>query len=383
MISKINIVEFSDSHLGHRTTETEHIINNLHRLIPDAPSSGDIDLLFIAGDLFDRLLNLSSPDVYSIHKWVYHLLNVCKKYDIVLRVLEGTPSHDNKQNRLIPEINISGNFGCDVSYFDTLSIEYIERFDIHVLYINDEYHPEPSQTLAEVRLLLARHNLTQVDFAVMHGQFDYQLPNHLLNRIPHHDAQAYLGLVKYLIFIGHIHQHSQYERIIAAGSTDRLQHGEEEDKGIVKATVYQNGDFTAEFIINKNAKIYRTVDVSSQELNTALAHIKTIVDNVPDGSYLRIRANQEDSVVNSLREFRTLYPQINWSIQTEKSISSKPTFETIVPDRHMDNLHADTIPKLLEARISNKYDKATNTNLVRTIKEIINEHGTNTTSPAR
>lgn len=383
MISKLNILELSDVHLGHRTTETEHIVNNLHQLIPDAPSTQTIDLMIIAGDFFDRLLHLSNPEVYAIHKLIYYLLYICKKYDIVLRVLKGTPSHDSEQNRLIPEINESDQFGCDVGYYDTLAIEYIERFDIHVLYINDEYHPEASQTLAEVRLLMQSRNLTQIDFAVMHGQFDYQVPHNLLNRIPHHDSQAYLALVKYLIFIGHVHQHSQYERIIAAGSTDRLRHGEEEDKGIIKATVYQNGEFTAQFVVNENAKIYKTIEVSSQELNNALIYIKTIVDTVPDGSYLRIRANQEDSIVNSLKELRTLYPQINWSIQTEKAVASKTVLDLIVPDKHMDNLHADTIPKLLEARVSGKYDDSTTLSLVKTIKEIINEYSHNTTSAAK
>lgn len=382
MISKLNIIELSDVHLGHRTTETEHIIENLLLLLPDVPSMSEVDMIIIAGDLFDRLLNLSAYDVYVIHKWIYGLLSLCKKHDIVLRVLEGTPGHDNGQNLLIPEINEQSGIGCDVVYFNTLDIEFIPKFDIHVLYIPDEYHPEAAQTLAEVRLLMAERNLAKVDFAVMHGQFDYQIPPNLLNRIPHHDSKAYLELVKYIIFIGHIHQHSQYERILVAGSTDRLQHGEEEDKGIIKATVYENGDFEAEFVVNKGAKQYRTLDVSSQELSQALDYIKSIVEYVPDGSYLRIRANQDDSIVNSLRELRTTYPQITWTVQTEKAVSSKLD-KPVRPEVIMDNLHRNTIPTLMEKRVSGKYDNATTSEIVETLKGIINETSDNTATPAK
>lgn len=376
MISKLNIIELSDIHLGHRTTETEHIIDNLVLLLPDAPSMGEVDLLIIAGDLFDRLLHLAQADVLAIHKWIYYLLNVCKKYDIVLRVLEGTPSHDNKQNRLIVEINERSGIDCDVKYFDTLAIEHLAKFDITILYVPDEYLPDCSDTLTEARLLLKEHNLPQVDFAIMHGQFDIQVPPNLLNRIPHHDSKAYLDMVKYLIFIGHVHQHLQRGRILAAGSTDRLRHGEEEDKGIIKVTVFENGDFNAEFVVNKFAKVYRTIDVSSQPLRGAIEHIESIVKVVPDGSYLRIRANQEDSIANNIRELKANHPQITWGIQTDRAVASK-TEMLVKPDVVMDNLHKNTIPGLLEKRMSGDYDNQTVIDVVNKIKEIIDESSNN------
>ena len=78
--------------------------------------------------------------------------------------------------------------------------------------------------------------LTKVDYAVMHGQFDYQLPKHITG-MPRHDSQKYLDIVKHYIFIGHIHTHSVYDRIIAQGSFDRLTHGQEEPKGYVVSIV--------------------------------------------------------------------------------------------------------------------------------------------------
>ena len=246
------ILGIDHSHSAHR--------DNLLKLIPDVPSMRQIDLLVIAGDLFDRLLNLSSQDVYIIHAFFITFL-VCIKYDITVRVLEGTPSHDNKQNRWLMEINRESKIGCDVEYFDDLAIEYIDKFDITVLYVPDEYHPDPNVTLKEVRELLANKNLEQADIAVMHGQFDYQVPTNLRNRIVFHDSKSYLDIVKYLIMIGHVHTSSSFEKIVVAGSTDRLKHGEEEDKGILRIELQKSGDFNAEFIVNEGAQTYKTIDV--------------------------------------------------------------------------------------------------------------------------
>lgn len=373
MISKINILELSDVHLGHRTTETLHIVNNLKSLLRDKEQMAGVDLIIIAGDLFDRLLNLTSGDVYIIHNFFYYLLTLCVKHDILLRVLEGTPSHDNKQNRLLVEINEESGLGCDLVYFDSLDIEYIERFDIHVLYIPDEWHPDCNHTLLEAREAIIKRGLSQVDFAVMHGQFDYQVPPPLLNRIPHHNSAAYLELVKYLIFIGHVHQHSQYKRIIAAGSTDRLRHGEEESKGLIYAEVYATGDFTAKFIVNHNAKIYKTIDLTNMELSKALKVVEKEVNEVPENSYIRIRTSREDSVLNSVKELKSEYPQINWSVITDKSVESKAHVVLEKPQVMMDNLHEDTIAKLLEKRMEGRYEASQIKHSLKLIEEII--HG--------
>ena len=361
----------SDVHLGHRTTDTVSIVQNLTDTLLEA-NLDDADLIIIAGDLFDRLLHLSFIDLPVIYRWLTWLLRICKKYDILLRVLEGTPSHDNKQATLMSDINNESDIGCDFKYIDTLMIEHISRFDITVLYIPDEYHPECSQTLHEVRELMANKMLSQVDFAVMHGQFDYQVPFNLLSRIPHHSSEAYLELVRYLIFIGHVHTHSQLDRIFAAGSFDRLRHGEEEDKGLIKVTVYNTGAFDATFIVNKRSKIYKTIDVTDLDLTSSLERITNIADKVPNNSFLRIKAQSGESITNSLKELKVLYPDMVWTLVTEKAVNYNkqlPTKERVV----MDNLRQNTLPKLLEARMHGKHSDNIINGAVTLLKDIIDD----------
>lgn len=372
MNSSLNIVELSDVHLGHRTTPTTHIIESFYKLIPGKIDPKQIDLLIIAGDLFDRLLNVPSHDHIEIQKFCYWLLRLCKDNDIVLRVLEGTPSHDNKQNMLLAEINEHSNIGCDLKYHDKLDIDRIDRFGIDVLYVPDEWHPDPSETLKQVRTLLSQKNLSQVDFAVMHGQFDYQVPTNLRNRIVYHDSKSYLELVKYLIFIGHVHQTSQLDRILAAGSLDRLSHGDEGNKGLIQVTVHPNGNFDAKFIVNKNAMVYKTVELSSVPIKSALKQLDEIVSNLPSDSFVRIRCSKDDQLASSLKDLKVIHPKINWKIETEKSASAK-TVEIQRPDIKMDTLQPESIISLVRQRLDGSYDKRFIESCITRLKEVIDE----------
>ena len=58
MISdQLRVVVLSDIHLGHPNTPTVEIIKNLNLAFPDNVEANSIDLIFIAGDVFDRLMH--------------------------------------------------------------------------------------------------------------------------------------------------------------------------------------------------------------------------------------------------------------------------------------------------------------------------------------
>lgn len=372
LTDKLVIWELSDIHLGHRSTPTAHIIENLMRLLPDDEQMSHVDILILAGDIFDRMLYLSNTDIPLIYRWMYYLLQLCQKHDVCLRILEGTPSHDNKQSRLIIDMNEESKIGCDLQYFDDLTIEYMDKFGIHVLYIPDEYRPTPEQILTEVKRKLQEHNLTQVDFAVMHGQFEYQVPKNLRQTIPSHDSKTYLDMVKYLIYIGHVHQHSSYKRIIAAGSTDRLKHGEEEDKGMIKSTIYKNGKFSFNFIVNDGAMVYKTIDIRDKTVDEGWEIIKQVISTVKPGSYLRLHVNDDNEITHHIKHMKEKYFDYNWSIKVDKK-DSKPITALPKPELSMSRLSSETIPSLLTERMQGQYDALVVTNVVGLLKEFIDE----------
>lgn len=320
MISKrLKIAVFSDVHLGHRKTPTVEIIRALKIAVPDKTETSDLDMIFIPGDFFDRFLNLPNDDVFEIHSYIGWLLRMCKRRDIVLRVLEGTPSHDWRQSRLVESINENAGIDADAKHVPELSIEYIERFGINILYIPDEWSSDNDDTYQQVVKQLSEHGLAQVDFTLMHGCFPYQLPAHV--QVPTHDPDRYADITKHYVLCGHVHKPSRYRNIIVPGSFDRLAHNEEEAKGHWRLEVTQNGEADQiTFVENEGAKLYRTLNCTGMSQDDVLDAVEHQVRDVPNGSHLRIAATADDPAAASLDVLRRKYPMFQWTSKIESTV---------------------------------------------------------------
>lgn len=327
---ELRIACISDIHLGHKRNKAKDIIKNLDTYLNNDKFLKSIDLLILAGDVFDELLHVSSEDMDHIDFWIAKLLRKCQRFGIYVRVLEGTPSHDRGQSRrfvVVNEINRkAGQIDAQLKYIDTLSIEYIPKFDIHVLYMPDEWGPTAQDTLDQVRTLLVQHQLTQVDYGVFHGCFGYQLPSHIPH-IPRHSEEDYLGIVSRLIFIGHVHTHTTYDRIVAQGSFDRLSHNEEEPKGFVKAVVQPNGEYTLTFIENKGACIYKTITCRDESVTESLMMIENQIQGLPYESNVRIEAFHTNPILSNLSVIKERWPLLNWTVIARgKEAKENPVF---------------------------------------------------------
>lgn len=355
-MKKLNLAYLSDIHIGHRRNSASEIITNLRSAIPDNAETSKLDIIFLAGDVFDDLLSLNNADILTIDAWIAYLLRICAKHNIMLRVLEGTPSHDWKQSARFVSINEIALIKADLKYVTDLSIEYIEKHDIHVLYVPDEWMHSTEKTLEQAKELLKAKGLDQVDYAAMHGQFEYQLPAHV--KAQKHSSVEYLKLVKYLIVIGHIHLHSQFERIIAPGSFDRLAHGEEEPKGHLRISRYGE-DHEIVFVENKNAKQFITIDCRNLSLDDTMAKAEECAKNLPSDSYVRIEANHDNPIFTNMEPLIRNYIGINWSkLPREDKVNNKneeiETDDVYVPVAlTRDNLSAMVIERMINNGISN------------------------------
>lgn len=314
MSSKLTMLSLSDLHLGHNNVPAQFIIDNLNTIIKDDSSMANIDIIWLCGDIFDQLLYFSDQIIGEIECWIAYVLYVCKKWNISLRILEGTPSHDRGQS--IHFINKAKllNFDLDIKYIDKLSIEYMSKYDIHVLYVPDEYHATTQETWNAVQQLLLEHNLTKVDYAIMHGMFEHQLPKGF--NLPHHLSSNYLSIVKKYIFIGHIHQMSVMDRILAQGSTDRLQHGEEEDKGYWYVESYKNNTASdvVKFMINEGAMIFKSIDWTRLEYDQIESEMRKYI-NYPSNSHLRIIVEKDHAKIALYESFKKRYNYYFWDIK--------------------------------------------------------------------
>ena len=354
----IRIASISDIHLGHKRNKTENIIANLNKYLSNGAFMSTIDLLFIAGDVFDELLDLSNPDIAKIDLWIARLLLWATRNDVQICVLEGTPSHDRGQSNRFVTINTlmahSGHKGADLLYVDTLSIVYLERFNLNVLFVPDEWGPSAEDTLDQVRALMRDKGLTQVDLGIMHGLFPHQLDID----IPHlsrHDNVAYTALVKYFISIGHIHTFSQFDNIIAQGSFDRLSHNEEEAKGFIRAEINEDGTYVVTFIENKTAATFKTITCNHDSVTENLLWIDQQTKDLRTGSFCRIEAHYQNPIHSNMSVIKERWPCFTWSEikrgkekkESKIAIDHKNIYVPIVLDRvNLPNQLLDRIHKL-------------------------------------
>ena len=342
-MKEIKYLVMSDIHLGHNNTKTDFIIHNLKSFfLTYSKELKDIKIIFLAGDIFDRLLTTHSVDYILAYEWLMELYIYCIQHKISLRILEGTPSHDWKQATMFNSIIKKINKQADFKYIDTLYIERNIELGINILYIPDEYRPKSSTTYLEVLKLLKENNLEQVDIAIMHGQFKYQLPILLESS---HDENDYLKIVKHFIHIGHIHTPSTFNRIIANGSFDRLKHGEEESKGAILVTLNdKNNNFI--FLENKKAKIYKTIDFTTEE------ELFKTIKGLPKDSYIRLQINDKldvtDNLLNKLKKMSlNVKLVINSKKEEEKKFLTDKTLDTFtITKDNISELVIDYLKKL-------------------------------------
>lgn len=355
MTSELNIASFGDVHLGHNNTTTVSIIANLDKAFPDTEETGKLDAIILEGDLFDQSLGLFDPNVMHIKLWMYRFVRMCKKRDIELWVLEGTPSHDWRQSTYLAFANEAGQVGGKVRYIDKLCIEESERLGT-ILFVPDEWAPETDDTWRQVQQLLDAKGIDKVDFAVVHGSFNYQLPEFVTS--PKHLPERYLSIVRHVVFVGHVHKASmftlpEYEGrcILAGGSFDRLTHGEEEPKGHWRVRIGGPNGNEYKFVENKGAKIYRTVDCRGLSVEDALQKLEE-VKSLPEDSAVRVEANKSDAILSNLDLLRKKYPNAAWSSKVAESSKAQTKMLVDLRSNHTQIAITPTnIGELLMARV--------------------------------
>lgn len=309
--SDFRIASTSDIHLGHNKNPSHEMVERLMNAFPRDAETAKLDVIVLAGDVYDHLLNLPDNAVNVIDHWIIYMLRLCKALDIQLWVLRGTPSHDRDQSERFDLINKTMEIGCDLLYVDELKIVWIPKFGINVLFVPDEWRDTAEKTLEEVHELMRRQGISKVDYAIMHGQFEHQLPP--VVKAQKHSAEEYLKIVDKLIFIGHVHIFSRFDRIIAQGSFDRISHGEEGPKGHVRAIVRSADDYEIHFVETLDAKIFKTVNCRGLDLDASNELVLEQTKDLPDGSHVRIVADIGNPILQGISGYEKSHPYFFWT----------------------------------------------------------------------
>lgn len=309
--SEFRIASTGDLHLGHGKNQPQEMIERLKAAFPKNAETAKLDVIALCGDVYDHLLNLPQDSVGIIDEWIIYMLRLCKALDIQLWVLEGTPSHDRGQSARFALLNKMLDIGCDLLYVDKLSIIWMPKFGINVLFVPDEWTDSADKTLEEIHELMRNQGISKVDYAIMHGQFEFQLPP--IVKAQKHSSEAYLKIVDKLIFIGHVHVFNRRDRIIPQGSFDRISHGEENPKGHVRATVRAGDNYEIRFIETTDAKIFKTVNCRGLNFDQSHEKVLTETDDLPDASHVRIVADVGNPILQSIATYEKEKPYYFWT----------------------------------------------------------------------
>lgn len=336
----LNGLVISDVHLAHNRTRTDHIIRGLYEVFKETPSAKDLDIIIISGDLFDQGVDFHSVSSVPIVSFIGYLLNYCAKYDILLRVLEGTPSHDRKQASIMTAMNDRREKPIDFKHVTELCIEHIERYDVDLLYVPDEWGLSHEHAYAEVLDCLKKHGLEQVDLSIMHGAFYFQSPANLVGRVEAHKETDYLSITRHCVFIGHYHTPTQFERIWVPGSFDRLAHGEEERKGYLTFTLHDDKAHTVRFVENKQAMTYKTLDIRDLSLSDANEKIKATVNPDEAVVFIRLKMNKTDEAYSVYHDLKQHYPNTKFTALVDSETQEKKfvrSTDQIIKPESLDN----------------------------------------------
>lgn len=359
-IRDLRLASFSDVHLGHASTPTSLIIDNLYKAFPDNSETGELDLILLGGDLFESELHYSDPDIQLIEMWMFHFVSMCARRNIVFRILEGTFSHDRGQgfnfDKIDKLLKLAG-VNADFRYVRSIEVEKIESLGISILYVPDYTTVEMDRLWKEVQEALQKAGVTSVDYANIHGAFTYQMPPIARVQAACHSMERYLSIVDNYIFTGHIHLSSVYERILSNGSFDRLSHGEEEPKGHWRAHIRKSGKDDFVFQENPGAKLYKSVAVSGLDVDDAMGRVNALADTLPDGSAIRIVADKGEPILHAIGKLRRQYPLLQWS---SKAVDVKDVQKSLLVDTRGDfketPITSENIKELLMPRIYKRTD---------------------------
>ena len=152
---KFKCLTLRDIHFGHQSNKTSYILESFKiYFIENHELLKHLDYIFINGDLFEKLLLTNSNEYNMVFLWLINLVEYCETHNIKLRLLEGTPSHDNEQGKTMFEAILKLKPTVNFKYIKEIEIENIEEFDINILYVPDKNDKPANERFKIIKKLL-------------------------------------------------------------------------------------------------------------------------------------------------------------------------------------------------------------------------------------
>ena len=348
----------SDLHIGHMGISNIKLVEDIKKEI--FPFIEKSDILVICGDITDRSMDLSDTTSNYLVSLFLDIFNLTDKLNIPIFILRGTISHDRENMNIPLEIHKRYKYRNKIYFRDILDIVYIEELGYYVLTIPDNLnYKNIDDVYLDIKKKMHNLNIDSVEYVFFHGTFKHVFPEYIKLKSLIFDEKKF-NFVNKNILAGHIHTHSEYGKVIYVGSFERLNHGEEEDKGFLYIEDYK--DFNKiKFIKNKNANLFVTIDVD--KLKEPIKEIDKKIKN----KIINLRfISQDNDKLKSLQEHYSKKENVNVKILWKKKENKEDikVIETI-------KFEYENLPKVIKEFCNkNKYKLS-----LEDIKDILKEMG--------
>ena len=340
-------LNFSDVHLGCPRLDPELTVHNLLQWIVPLIQHHKPDLIGLQGDLFDTSISYSDRWSPAIVEFIGTLLNTAREYNVAVRVLRGTFSHDRTQSNLFPILNKTLGINVNLKYVDCISVEHIPEWDVKIGYIPDNVPFSSSEeVITHLKEKMRERGWESLDYLYMHGSFDHTLvgPAQKHCRVLFREEQ--FDFVKRFVVTGHIHMHSIKGRILNNGSLGRLDFRDtDEPKGCI--LIEDDGtNANISFLENPTTCVFKRWDLSSIDLEdtSPLTPYLKLLEDLPKNVECHIKVfHKLPEVANQIiQHFREQFPSIKFFrdrvAPKEEDVSFPEEEEAFIPLNHPDVL---------------------------------------------
>jgi DNA repair exonuclease SbcCD nuclease subunit len=278
---------------------------NFLKEIPNIIKEYDhLNMVVIEGDLFDRVIKMTEASANYVLRFVTELCELSKKYNFYLRIINGTKSHDNNQLNNFSHLEVKYPL---FKIFRTVSTEIIsipvgknKVYDYSILYLPEEY-PENYSSYYN-KFLNPEENY---DMIFGHGMIDFvaftgneEDKKKLRRNESVHSVDTLDNVCNYFTIFGHIHDKKNYkdeDKIIYVGSFERFSFADQEDKGFLLTTINpETGDTEAIFYENKNASVYKIININDYNFETTEEKLEFIENEKTTCDYLKVIISKDE-----------------------------------------------------------------------------------------
>lgn len=266
----ISILFSSDHHFGSPSNSQQEMADAFQNTI--FPLLSDTDIFFINGDFYDTLVIFDNHGFDPIYDTILRLFQLCDQHKVALRILQGTWTHDRNQCKRFEAFYRNSGYSFDFRFVDGIQLEeiYVRHRDLRFLYVQDDLPFKTSDLVVEaIKDKMVDVGWDHVDYACMHGFFDFTFPHNVSQDNVVVFRKEQFPFVKKLIDVGHVHQHRIQDNVISNGSFDRLNHADEDPKGLIRVFDYPDY-YTAQFIENKQAAVYNTLVITKTDTTESI-----------------------------------------------------------------------------------------------------------------